>query len=529
VNIIAGAVALILLIACVNVAGLLVARGAARQSELAVRAALGAGRGRIVRQLLTENVMLAAAGGAVGLLLAWLSLDAIVANLPMSLPSNSLITLNLNVLGATAALLVPTAMLFGLAPALRLSRVRLGSALARGGRQGTSSLSRRGSQLLIAAEVTLAVVLVMGAGLMLRSFARISAVDLGFNPAGLVTMEVLPLDDNPAVHKSYYAALLDRLRTTPGVAAVGLVDNFALGGGTAYTSLNAEGKSVSSSVFDVLPGYFETIGATLRDGRLLTDVDYASGFRGVVVNEAAARLMFPDGPAVGRQFTRSRETETWTVPGVIADLRHGGPLRPPTRDMDASQVFFPLEPQAGDLIQAMMIVVRPDGQVPNLAEQLRSAAQAIGPRVLVERIRSGDDWFGDRVITPRRRTVLLGLLGGLGLVLTLVGVFGMTAYAVARRTTEIGVRMAFGARPGQVVGTMVRDSAIPIVVGTALGLGAAVMATRVIQTFLFETTPTDALTFAAVAITLTGTGCLAALIPALRASKVDPVTTLRAD
>jgi putative ABC transport system permease protein len=308
------------------------------------------------------------------------------------------------------------------------------------------------------------------------------------------------------------------------------VDNFALGGGTSYTSLTAEGRSVSSSVFAILPGYFETIGATLRAGRLLSDADYASGFRGVVLNEASARLLFPDGPAVGRQFSRAgRDREPWTVLGVIADLRHGGPLRPPTREMDASQAFFPLEPTASDLIQAMMVVVRPVGPAPELAERLRGAAQAIGPRVLVERIRSGEDWFGDRVITPRRRAVLLGLLGGLGLVLTLVGVFGMTAYAVARRTTEIGVRMAFGARPGQVVGTMVRDSAMPIVLGTALGLGAAALATRVIESFLFETTPTDTVTFAAVALTLTATGCLAALIPALRASKVDPVTALRAD
>jgi len=201
VNIVAGAVGLILLIACVNVAGLLLARGAARQSELAVRASLGAGRLRLVRQLLTESVVLALAGGALGVLLAWLSLDAIVANLPLSLPSNSPATLNLTVLAATFALLIPTSLLFGLLPALRLSRVRLGSALSRGGRQPGSSLSRRGSQSLIAVEIALAVVLVAGAGLMLRSFARLSAVDLGFEPAGLMTMEVLPLDvDPPAPH-----------------------------------------------------------------------------------------------------------------------------------------------------------------------------------------------------------------------------------------------------------------------------------------------------------------------------------------
>ena len=200
VNVLAGSVGLILLIACVNVAGLLLARGAARQSELAVRASLGAGRGRLMRQLLTESAVLALIGGALGVLLAWLSLDAIVANVPLSMPTNSPVTLNLTVLAATLALLVPTALLFGLWPAIRLSRVQVGSVLARTGRQRGSALSRRGGQLLIAAEVALAVILVSGAGLMIRSFMRIAAVDLGFARNGLVVMDVLPLDQNPAVH-----------------------------------------------------------------------------------------------------------------------------------------------------------------------------------------------------------------------------------------------------------------------------------------------------------------------------------------
>ena len=528
-TIIAGAVGLILLLACVNVAGLLLARGAARESELALRASLGAGRPRLIRQLLTESLVLALAGGGAGVFLAWLSLDAIVANIPMSLPSNTSVTLNLRVLAATVALLVPTVLLFGLAPAMSLSRVRIGPALARGGRQPGSSLTRRGGQLLVASEVALAVVLVAGAGLMLRSFARLSAVDLGFDPDGLITMEALPLDRDPAAHKAYYTALVQRVRTLPGVASVGLVDNFPLGDGTSFTTLRGGGEPVPVSVFGTLPGYFETIGVTLRAGRLPTDADLAAGLRGAVINAAAANALFPDGPAVGLEVSPAAgdDPESWTVLGVIGDLRHGGPLGRWSENYP--QVFFPLEPTEFDLNHAMMVVLRRSGRAPDLGNRLREAARAIGPRVLIERVRTGNDWFGDRVVTPRRRTVLLSLLGGLGLVLALVGVFGMTAYAVARRTSEIGVRMALGARPGRVVAAMVRDSAVPIAVGTLLGLGGAALATRVIESFLFETAPTDAATFAAVALASVAVGCLAALVPALRAARVDPVATLRAE
>ena len=529
VSIIAGAVGLILLLACVNVAALLLARGAARQSEFALRASLGAGRPRLIRQLLTENFVLALAGGGAGVFLAWLSVDALVANIPLSLPPNTPVTLNGRVLAATVTLLVPTVLFFGLAPAMSLSRVRNAPALARGGRQPGPSLTRRGSQLLIATEVALAVVLVAAAGLMLRSFARLSAVDLGFDPDGLITMEVLPLERDPAVHESYYTALVQRVRTTPGVASVGLVDNFPLGDGTSLTILRGSGEPVFASVFATLPGYFETIDVALRAGRLPTDADYATGLRATVINETAASALFPDGPAVGRQVSPAagESPESWIVMGVIADLRHGGPLG--RRSENFPQVFFPLKPTEFDLNQAMTVVLRPSGRTPDLGTRLREAAHSIGPRVLIERIRTANDWFADRVVTPRRRTVLLSLLGGLGLVLALVGVFGMTAYAVECRTSEIGVRMAFGARPGQVVATIVHDAAVPIVIGTLLGLSGAAFTTRVIESFLFETTPTDAATFAAVALTLVVVGCLAALVPAMHAARVDPVASLRAD
>jgi ABC-type antimicrobial peptide transport system permease subunit len=303
-----------------------------------------------------------------------------------------------------------------------------------------------------------------------------------------------------------------------------LTDYFALADGHRSTSVVIDGKPTGIGIVDVLPGYFETIGAALRDGRFPTDVDYTSGFRTVVINEFAARTLFPGGSAVGRQFVRAGET--WTVLGVIADLRHGGPLG--RRSAGNPQVFFPLNPRESDLNTAMTVVIRPSGAVVGLGDRLRETVYSIGPRVLLERVRMANDWFGDAVITPRRQTVLLGLLGGLGLTLALVGVFGMTAYAVTRRTAEIGVRMAFGARPGQVVRTIVRDAAVPIAAGTVIGIAGAALASRLIESFLFQTAPADPLTLALVAVTLATTGCLSALVPALRAARVDPASTLRA-
>jgi predicted permease len=525
VNVLAGAVGLILLIACVNVAGLILARGAARQSELAVRASLGATRIRLVRQLLTESFVLALAGGAAGVLLARLTLDAIVANIPMSLPADSPARLNVNVLVATLVLLVPTALLFGLMPAIRLSRIHIGSALGR--RRLGSSLSRRGGQFLIATEVGLAVILVAGAGLMIRSFARISAVDLGLEPDGVMTMEVLPLDKNPAAHKAYYPLLLQRLRAVPGVASAGAVDNFPLGGVTTHTGVTVAGESTGIILFNFMPGYFETVRVAIRDGRPPTAADYETGMRGAILSESAARTMFRGERAVGRQFTCAGEPEPWIVLGVVADVRNGGPL--PIRENEPKQVYLPFDPKESDLSQAMVIVLRLSGNTPDFANRLRRTAQSLGPRVLVERIRPANDWLGALVVTPRRRMVLLSLLGGLGLLLSLVGVFGMTAYAVSRRTAEIGIRMAFGARPGQVVRKMLWDSVLPVVIGTIIGLGGAAFATRVISSFLFQTEPREPVTFGVVALALAAAGCLAGLIPASRAARVDPATTLKAE
>ena len=527
VGILAGAVGLILLIACVNVAGLLLARGATRVPELAIRAAIGAGRLRLVRQLLTESLLLAAVGGAAGVLVAWWSLDAIVTNIPITLSTDAPAALNWRVLGFSAALALATGLIFGLAPALRLSRVRVSGALARGSRRTGSPLSRRGGQVLIASETMLALVLLAGAGLMLRSFSRILAVDLGFKPDTIVTLEATPVASDAATFTNYYRSLVDTIRTMPGIAAVGAIDDLPLGGSSMITSVtSATVTTGGANVRQVLPGYFEAMGFAPVSGRFPTDADVAGGRNIAVLNQAEARHLFPDGAVVGRAVTINKTMAE--VIGVTRDIRWWSPTAP-LNWRQPGEVFTLYRPTADYRPSALIAVVRPAGGTRIVGEQLRQAAQHVGARALVGRVRSGTDWLDDRVVTPKQRTVLLTLLGALGLVLTLVGIIGMTAYAVTRRTQEIGVRMAFGARSADVVRMMLGDAAVPVAIGLVLGIGSAVLATRAIATFLFQTTTTDPATFAAVAVTLATTACLAAWIPARRAARVDPVTALRAE
>lgn len=528
VKVLLGGVGLLLLLACVNVAGLLLARGATRQSEVAVRASLGATRSRLIRQLLIESLVIAVPGAALGVLLAWITLDAVVANVPLVIPSNSPAAINLTVLLGTMLLLIPTVLIAGLLPAVRLSRVQLSAALMSGGRHGSTPLSRRGGQLLIGIEVALAVVLVSGAGLMLRSMMHLSHVDLGYEPRGLVTMQVLPLDQSPGVHAQYYASLLDRVRRLPGVESAAISNYFHMGTGMRTSAVRGSGGAEMVASYSVSPDYFATVGARLSEGRWPTQAEIDAGVRPVVLNQKAAALLFPDGSALGRTVMSSGPAaRPATVVGVMEDVRNDGPTG--TGRFYPQHVFFPLDAAPDDLTAAMTLIVRVNDHTRSLGNDLRTLAGALGPRVLVERIRSGEELLAAGVLTPKRRTVMLALLGGLGLLLAIVGIVGVTAFAVARRTREIGVRLAFGARPRQVVAVVLRDAVIPVLAGTLVGAGASYVATDAIRSFLFGVTPTDPWTLSTVSIAVALFGVAAAWVPALRATKVDPMDCLRAD
>ncbi|MEO7190336.1 MAG: ADOP family duplicated permease [Vicinamibacterales bacterium] len=524
------AVGLIVLIACINVSGLLLARGATRHTELAIRASIGAGRGRLVRQMLTESVILAGAGALLGLVLAWLFLDSLVALIPFSLPANSPAQLNVTVLTLSLGLTMVTAVLFGVVPALKLSRVgrNINTILAAGGRSGSAPLSKRGGQMLIAAEVALALVLLAGSGLVLRSFSKLLAVDLGFTTDDVVTVEVEPVAQNSEVRRQYYAALTEAYRALPEVAAVGMLDQLSLGGGHSYSFPQADtGTRIQGPLRTISPGFFEALGVRAIAGRLPEESDVAAADAAIV--DVASNDKFFAGGAVGHTLkmpTMAGKTPRFLrIVGVVPNLRLSGPeyrVQP--------EAYFLPDWSTETLDQgAFSMVVRLRPGVSFSGERFRKVADGVGPKVVIGKIQSLSDIQGERVSTQRNRTLLLSLLGGFGFLLTLVGIFSVTAYAVTRRTREIGVRVAFGATRTHIIGTILGDAVWPVAIGVLVGLAAAYYGTTVLTKFLFETTARDPVTLAAVASVLGIAAVLAAWLPARRAATLNPVTALRAE
>ena len=552
------ATALVLLIACINVAGLLLARGVTRRRALAVCAALGAGRGRLVRQLLTESVVLSAAGGLLGLAAAAAALGVLPAVVPGDVARLDDVGINAPGLAFALALSVVVGLVFGAAPAFQWSRFGLVRALNEGSAQAAGGFrllrSNRARAGLAAAQVALAVVLLVGAGLLLRSFVGLVTVDRGYDPTNVITARTVDPDarrgagglppggGDGEADARYRTALLDavtRLERLPGVVAVGVSSYLPLssGGIRSTTSVRVAGRPEPAGPGDRLmtqvawasPGYFDAMGLRLLEGRLFTDLDGAGSAGVAVVNETFARRLSAGGEAVGQRVRFGFDNagdgdERWReVIGVVADLRYSG-LAAGERQAEA---FVPADQAApARSAGAMFVTVRTTGDPLALVPFLEEAVVEAHPRARLDDVMTMDGRLSLAVAQPRFYAVLVGSFATLALLLAAAGIYGLLSYTVAQRRGEIGIRMALGARRGDILGLVVRQGAMLVAGGAVVGLAAAA-SSRVLESFLYGVATDDRLTFVAAPLALAAVALVACWLPARRATRVDPMEVLR--
>ena len=529
------AVGAVLLIACANVANLMLSRAAVREREISVRVALGAARTRLIRQLLTESVLLAVIGAALGVGLAWVGLRVLTGLAPADIPRLDQVRIDLRVLGVALGLAVVTGIAFGLAPALQSSRAAVGNALREGIRGGTSG--RRAQRLrrtLVAAQIALVVVLLTGAGLLVRSFVRLQRVYLGFRPDNLVTMRLsLPgaKYGTPESRMGFFDALLDRTRQLPGVQGAAFIEDIFLTATPTSTNFAIDGREMTEEergievpLDAVSSDYFRVMGIPLREGRTFTAADNRTAPPVVIVNENMARRFWPNERAVGKRFkygSADSQAPFMTIVGVVADMRRTG--------FDAPVRYETFRPHTQRTVGSLTLVVRAAGDPLRLVPSIRAQLKSIDPDQPVFEVASMDQLLGSMVAQRRFSMALLGTFAALALVLGIIGVYGVTAYLVAQRTREVGVRLALGARPAQVVGMVVRQGMFVAGAGLAVGLAAAAAAGRLMTGLLYGVSPHDAWTLAAVTVVI-GVATLAAnWLPALRSAHVDPLTALRSE
>ena len=527
-----GAVALVLLIACANVANLMLARATARHKEIALRSALGASRWRVIRQLLTESLALAAVGGACGWLLAVWGVDLLVAISPESIPRLHEIGIDRQVLGFTAVISLATGIIFGLAPALMASRTDLNEALKEGGRSATAGASRgRMRGVLVVSEVALALVVLVGAGLLVKSFVRLRAVDPGFQPANLLTMRLFLTDAKYATSEprlSFLRELTARLETLPGVQGVGISDDLPIEGTDSSMDLFVEnrepapGERMMTGVHVVNPRYFEAMGIPLLNGRVFTERDTLETPTMLVVNETMSRRLWPGEEALGKRVKLGDPNGQWAqIVGVVRDVKHNGLSAEAAMDAYASHLQVPWP--------WMTIALRSNLDPTSLEAAVRREVQAIDPDKAVASVKTMDKLIEESVGERRLSLVLFGLFAVVALLLAAVGIYGVMSYGVTQRTHEIGIRMALGAQPRSVARLVVGRGMMLTMTGIALGVGAAYGLTRLMASLLFEVSATDPVTFLVIALVLASVALLACYIPARRAAKVDPMVALRCE
>ena len=529
-----GAVGLVLLIACANVANLMLARVASREREVTIRAALGASRRRLVRQLLTECVLLAVAGGALGLLLAVWGVRALQALEPGTIPRLGEVAVNGRAFAFALALSVATGLLFGLAPAARALRLDLRGGLGEGGRALAGHRSAgRTRALLVLAEVALACMLLIGAALLLRSFVRLQQVDPGFTPRGILTARVtLPRAryDDPVRQTAFADALLEQVRSLPGVASAALTSDAPLGDGPPYWSFAVAGVEPpppevvqDAVVFRITPDYFRTFAIPLIRGRLLDARDRADAARVALISEALARRYWPDRDPLGARLTLGDPADTasvWlTVVGVVGDVRQEGPA-----SAAYPQLYLPLAQLSS---RSLVIALRSTGDPRALAPAVKRAVAGIDASLALAQVATMEDRVAGVLARPRVNALMLGGFAVAALLLAALGIYGVIAYSVVQRTRELGIRMALGARTDDVLRLVLRQGMVPVVAGLLLGLGGAAAASRVLRGLLYGVGRTDLATYAGVAVFLGAVALTASYLPARRAALADPVVSLR--
>ncbi len=528
------AVAFVLLIACANVANLLLCRSTARRKEMAVRAAIGAGRGRIVRQLMTESVLLSVGGGGIGLLLGAWGVQVILALSPPNIPRLTETILDGRVFLFSLFISLATGVIFGLAPAWYASKVNLSEALNAESRSGTPAGRHRTYGLLVIAEVALAVILLSGAGLMLQSFMRLLAVDPGFKPQRVAAFDV-GLNgaryEEIARQRQFYLEAHERLVKVPGVRAAAAISNLPLGGVENLSFLFIEGTPPPSAGNEPLaenrkitPGYFETMGVSLLRGRDFTDKDGPDQPNVCIVNESIARTFFSGADPIGKRLKMARadeEQHPWfTIIGVAGDVRsYGLEVKP------RPQIYTTVEQNTDN---EMTLLVRAETMpAASLERAIRAEMKSLDPALPLANFRTMESLVANAVARPRFTTFLLSLFAITALLLTAVGLYGVVAYATSQRTREIGIRIALGAGGGNVLALVVRQAMLPAVIGLAIGLAGALTLTRLLANQLYEVKATDPLTFLGVTAVLLLVALAACFLPARRAAKTDPTVVLR--
>ena len=523
------AVAFVLLIACANVANLLLSRAAARQKELALRAALGASRNRLIRQMLTESVLLALMGGLLGVALAYWGIQVLIAFGPDNIPRLGEITIDPRVLGFTFVISLVTGLLFGLIPALQASRPDLNDALKESSRGSTGGRSGTFRNVFVVAEVSLALVLLIGAGLMIRSFARLQSVETGFNAESVLTMRAqLPRKKYGEPHQivDFFKQAQARIAALPGVQAVGAISYLPLTGLASRDGFKipgqpppAPGQEPGVEVRVITPTYFQAMGIPLLKGRLLDERDVKES-RVLLINETLAKRYFPNQDPVGKQIEI-----TWDgsgpdeIVGIVGDIREGALEKEPE---PAIYWTHPREPYSG-----MALVVRTAGDAARFRTAIQKEIRAIDPEQPIADVRTMKEVIARSIARPRFNTLLLAIFAGVALVLASVGLYGVMNYSATQRTHEVGIRMALGATRGDIMRLVVGNGMLLTLIGIGIGVAGSLGLTRLMQTFLFGIGTTDAVTFTGVSALLAAVALVANYIPARKATRVNPVIALR--